>query len=215
MRPDLPVSPSSRHLSSVLPRRLFLTGVGACLLALSACSRTSSVAFTGIDLTDATFGKDFSLTDADGQARTLADYRGKVVMMFFGFTQCPDVCPTSLARAVEIRRLLGDDGDKLQVLFVTVDPERDTPEVLKEYTAAFDPGFVGLSTDLKHTKETAEAFRVYYAKVPTGSSYTMDHTSLTYVFDPAGKLRLALRHEQTAQECVADLQKVLAGTRGA
>lgn len=211
MRPGFHVVPKLPALSPNIPRRLFLASLGVSVLALTACSRTSSPAFNGIDLTDATFGKDFSLTDADGHPRTLADYRGKVVMMFFGFTQCPDVCPTSLVRAAEIRKLLGEDGERLQVLFVTVDPERDTPEVLKAYAAAFDPSFVGLSGDLQRTKETAEAFRVYYAKVPTGSSYTMDHTSLTYVFDPKGRLRLALRHEQNAQECAADLKTLLAG----
>lgn len=130
-------------------------------------------------------------------------------MMFFGFTQCPDVCPTALVRAATVKQLLGADGDRLQVIFVTVDPERDTPEILKAYTAAFDPSFLGLYGDLKHTEETAKDFKVFYKKVPTGSSYTMDHSALSYVYDPDGKLRLVLRHTQSAEEYAADLRQLL------
>ncbi len=145
----------------------------------------------------------------DRPVRTLADFRGKAVMIFFGFTQCPDVCPTSLARAVQIKQLLDERGPNLQVLFVSLDPERDSPQVLKDYMEAFDPSFLALYTDPERTKETAKAFKVYFQKVPNGSSYTIDHTSLTYVYDPAGRLRLAFKHEASPQDCAADLQHLL------
>lgn len=164
-------------------------------MTLAACDSKTPVAYHGIDLTGATYAMDLRLSDPDGKERTLADFRGKAVLIFFGFTQCPDVCPTALTRAAEVKRLLGTDGDRFQALFITVDPERDTPEVLKAYTAAFDPSFIGLYGDAQRTAETAKDFKVYYKKVPTGASYTMDHTSLSYVYDSQGKLRLALRHE--------------------
>ncbi|KAI5932394.1 Protein SCO2 [Manis javanica] len=131
--------------------------------------------YKGVDLTGATYATDIRLPDPDGNERTLADFRGKAILVFFGFTQCPDVCPTALARAAEVKRLLGPDGERFQTLFVTVDPERDTPEVLKAYTAAFDPSFIGLYGDLERTAQIAKDFKVYYKKMPTGSSYTMDH----------------------------------------
>jgi protein SCO1/2 len=130
-------------------------------------------------------------------------------MVFFGFTQCPDVCPTALTRAVQIRKLLGADAERLQVIFITVDPERDTPKVLEAYTRAFDPSFLGLYGDAERTAQTAKAFRVVYARVPTGRSYTIDHSALSYVFDATGAIRLALRHEQSAQDCVHDLRQIL------
>lgn len=141
--------------------------------------------------------------------RTLADFKGQAVMVFFGFTQCPVVCPTALARATEIRSLLGADGPRLQVVFVTIDPERDAPPVLKAYTQAFDPSFLGLYGDVQHTAEVAKEFKVYYQKVPTGASYTMDHSAFSYVFDPLGKVRVVLRHEQSAQDCADDIRQVL------
>ncbi len=152
---------------------------------------------------------DFQLQDTGGQLRRLADYRGHPVMLFFGFTQCPDICPTALTRAIEIKGLLGADADKLRVLFITVDPERDTPDILRAYTQAFDPAFVGLRGDAEQTRAAAQSFKVFYQKVATGSSYTMDHTALTYIIDAQGKLRLALRHQQTAEQCVQDLRTVL------
>lgn len=186
----------------------------ALALALGACQRNDEAtapSFRGIDLTGAPYGRDFRLTDAEGRERTLADYKGKAVLLYFGFTQCPDVCPTALIRAAEVRKLLGAEGDKLQVIFITVDPARDTPQVIKAYTAAFDPSFVGLYGDAKRTRETADEFKVYYKQVPTGSSYTMDHSALSYVFDPQGRLRLAMRHEQTAADYAHDIRQVLAG----
>jgi protein SCO1/2 len=197
--------------ASFPPRRRALLAASAAAFSLlvAACSRSGPEAFHGIDLTGADYAKDFRLTDPDGKERTLADFRGKAVLVFFGFTQCPDVCPTALATAAEAKRLLGADGDRLQVIFVTIDPERDTPEVLRSYAAAFDPGFIGLYGDAERLERTAKDFKVFYNKVPTGSSYTMDHTALTYAYDPQGRLRLALRHGQTAEQYAADLRRLL------
>ena len=195
-------------------RTVLILGWAALVCVLAACQRgDESVApsFRGLDLAGAPYGRDFRLTDADGRERTLADFKGKAVLLYFGFTQCPDVCPTALIRAAEVRKLLGAEGDKLQVIFITVDPARDTPEVIKAYTAAFDPSFIGLYGDAKRTRETADEFKVYYKQVPTGSSYTMDHSALSYVFDPQGRLRLAMRHEQTATDYAHDIRQVLAG----
>lgn len=191
-----------------------LAGSAAALLITLAggCSRTDEPIvgqFKGLDITGAPYGKDFNLTDHNGQERTLADFKGQVVMLYFGFVQCPDVCPTALSRAVETKRLLGADGERLQVLFVTVDPERDTAPVLKAYMAAFDPSFLALSGDLQRTRDTADSFKAYYKKVPTGSSYTMDHSALSYLFDPSGVLRVAMRHEQTAQDYAHDIALLL------
>ena len=201
-------------------RRRALTALLAVGMApwLVACDQPTGAAggpqaFNGIDITGADYALDFALTDMNGVPRTLADYRGKAVMLYFGFVQCPDVCPTALARAAEVLRLVGPEASKrVQLLFVTVDPERDTPELLREYMAAFDPSFVALTGSMDQIKATADAFRVYFKKVPTGSTYTMDHTALTYLFDPQGKVRAALRHEQTAAEYAADIQKLLAET---
>lgn len=203
--------PSSRFSTS---RRTLLAALSAAVLSfpLAACgkSEASLEDVHGIDLSGASFGDGFHLKDPDGRIRTLEDFKGKVVMMFFGFTQCPDVCPTALVNASQIKSLLGSDGDDLQVLFVTVDPERDTPDVLREYAGAFDPSFIGLYGSPEETAAVAKAYRVYYAKVPTGNSYTMEHTALTYVFDRQGKLRVALRHEQTPEQSVEDIRKVMA-----
>lgn len=178
------------------------------MLTLAACGREQT-SFSSIDMSGADFGHDFHLTDPAGKERSLAEFRGKMVMLFFGFTQCPYVCPTALARAAEVRKKLGVDGDRLQVIFVTIDPERDTPAVLKAYTAAFDPSFLGLYADIDRTKQVADAFRIYYRKIPTGGSYTMDHTSLTYVFDRHGRLRLTVQHELSAEQVAADLRLLL------
>ncbi len=186
---------------------VLLTGLFIAM-ALSACNK-ETVSFRNTDITGANFGHDFSLLDPDGATRSLADFRGKVVMMFFGFTQCPDICPTALSRAAQVRQLLGDDADRLQVIFVSVDPERDLPGVLKAYTAAFDPDFLGLYTSLEETRKVADEFRVFYRKVPTGGSYSMDHTATSYVFDPAGRLRLAVSYQSTAESVAADVQTLI------
>lgn len=182
---------------------------GAIGLLVAGCHKPTPVSFNSLDITGAGYARNFQLSDPDGKARALRDFRGKVVLIFFGFTQCPDVCPTALARAAEIKRLLGPDGNRLQVIFVTVDPERDKPVILKAYTAVFDPGFLGLSSDLRQTAKTAEEFKIYFKKVPTGDSYTMDHTALSYVFDPLGHVRLAVKHTQSARECADDIRKLL------
>jgi protein SCO1/2 len=190
-----------------MQRRLFISA----LAALPLVTRTAHAAgFNAIDITGASIGPDYQLFYGDGKPASLRDFKGKYVMLFFGFTQCPDVCPTTLVRAVEVKRLLGADGDKLQVVFVTVDPERDTAPLLAEYTRAFDPSFVAVRGNLEQTAKAAKDFKIFYRKVPSGSSYTMDHTALTYVFDANGKIRLAIKHEQTAQQCAADLRLLMA-----
>ena len=197
--------PATRSLAT-LARLLFLAG----LLVLAACGQGGGTArFFGSDVTGSAFGKDFHLLDPDGHERSLADFRGKYVVMFFGYTQCPDACPTALARAAGVRTQLGSDGNKVQVIFVTVDPERDTGTLMREYTNAFDPSFLGLRSDLAGTRKVADDFRVFYQKIPTGSSYTMDHSALTYVFDAQGRLCLIWRPDQTVDECVSDLRALM------
>jgi protein SCO1/2 len=209
----------SQRVASLASRRRALTAflVAGVVPWLAACDpligggAAMPLGFKGIDITGVDYAQDFALIDFNGVPRTLADYRGKAVMLYFGFVQCPDVCPTALTRAAEVLRLIGPEAAaQVQLLFVTVDPERDTPALLREYMAAFDPAFVALTGSLNQIKAAAYAFRVYFKKVPTGSTYTMDHTALTYLFDPQGKVRAALRHEQTAADYAADVQHVLA-----
>lgn len=167
--------------------------------------------FKSIDLTGADYAKDFSLPDHNGQLRSLKDFKGKLVVLFFGFTQCPDVCPTSMAELAEVKKLLGKDGDKLQGLFVTVDPERDTPELLKAYMANFDPTFLALRGSPEQLEAMAKEFKVYYKKVPgkTLTSYTMDHSAASYVYDTQGRLRLYTRYGSGAPALASDLQLLL------
>jgi protein SCO1/2 len=187
-----------------------LAALLSALLALPGCERAAAPPkFKGVDLTGASYGREFRLLDPDGRQRTLSDFKGKVVMLFFGYTQCPDVCPTALARASNLRQQLGSEADLLQVIFVTVDPERDTPEILKAYTGAFDPTFIGLHGDLASTATTAKEFRVYYAKMGTGTTYTMDHSAFTYLFDKQGHLRVALSHTQPTSDFAADIRTLL------
>ena len=190
-------------------RELLLSTLAPGVWLLSGCQKEPATAFNGIDVTGAEYARGFTLSDPDGRVRTLADFKGQAVMLFFGFTQCPDVCPTALARASEIRTLLGADGARFQVIFVTIDPERDAPVVLKAYTQAFDASFLGLYGNVQQTAYVAKEFKVYYKKVPTGASYTMDHSAFSYVFGPTGKLRVVLRHEQSAQECASDIRQIL------
>jgi len=190
-------------------RRRFMVAGAACAALLAGCGRGQQVKYNGTDISGVTYGRDFKLKDPDGRERSLGDFRGKIVLLFFGFTQCPDVCPTALSRAAKVKQLLGPDGDKMQAIFVTVDPERDSPNLLRAYTQSFDPSFLGLYTDLAHTPEVAQEFRIFYQKVPTGGSYTMDHTALTYIYDPQGKLRLAMRHDLTAEQFAADIRNLL------
>ncbi len=177
---------------------------------ISACSE-SKPSFTGIDLTGADYAKDFALIDHNGQTRTLKDFAGKVVVMFFGYVQCPDVCPTSMAELAEVKRLLGKDGERVQGLFVTVDPARDTPEVLKGYMAAFDPNFLALYTTPDKLAVLAKDYKVYYKKVegPTPTSYSMDHSAGSYVYDTQGQLRLYNRYGSGAAVLAADIKLLL------
>lgn len=178
------------------------------LLVAAGCDRSANGP-KGIDLTGADWGKQLTLRDPEGRTRSLSEFRGKVVMLFFGFTQCPDVCPTALTRAVAVRKQLGADAEKLQVVFVSLDPERDTPALLREYTEAFDPSFLGLHGSAEETRRAAAEFHVYYEKVQTGSSYTLNHSTLTYLFDTRGRLRVALAHNLGVSDYVSDVQWLL------
>ena len=196
-----------------MQRRLFISTLAASLALLPAVASMAAPAYNGIDVTGAAIGPDYQLFYADGKPASLRDFKGKYVMLFFGFTQCPDVCPTALSRAVEIKRLLGADGNKLQIVFATIDPERDTGALLAEYMRAFDPTFVSVRGNAAQTAKAAADFKIFYRKVPSGSSYSMDHTAITYVFDADGKIRLAFKHDQTAQQCADDLRKLMAPPR--
>jgi len=190
-----------------------LGGALGATLMTAGCGKQPP-AFTNLDITGNTqFASDFSLPDTSGKIRTLADYKGKVVVLFFGYTHCPDVCPTTMAELSQALQQLGpEDAKRVQVLFVTVDPERDTPQLLAQYVPAFNPSFVGLrpASDEQLAK-LAKGFRVYYAKVPgkTPDSYTMDHTAASYVFDTDGKLRLFARDGQGATPWVHDIKLLL------
>jgi protein SCO1 len=180
------------------------------MAVLTACSEQKP-SFASVDVTGANYAKDFELTDHNGQLRHLTDFKGKVVVVFFGFTQCPDVCPTSMAELAEVKQLLGKDGDRLQGLFVTVDPERDTPEVLKAYMGNFDPSFLALSTTPEKLAVLAKDYKVYYKKVEgkTPTSYTMDHSAGSYIYDPQGNLRLFTRYGSGAKVLASDIAQLL------
>ncbi|MDQ3059539.1 MAG: SCO family protein [Pseudomonadota bacterium] len=190
-----------------------LTGAVALSVAaglLAACS-PDKPAFKSIDLTGADYAQGFSLTDHNGQLRTLQDFKGKIVVVFFGFTQCPEVCPTSMAELAQVKQLLGKDGDKLQAIFITVDPERDTPELLKAYMANFDPGFLALRPTPDQLVQVARDFKVYYKKVEgkTPGSYTMDHLAGSYIYDTAGRIRLYSRYGAGAEAMASDIALLL------
>lgn len=198
-------------------RRLTLKGLAAFAatpvpMLLTACSpSTSKPVFQSIDLTGADYAKGFTLADHNGKMRSLADFSGQIVVVFFGFTQCPDVCPTALAELAEVKRLLGKNGGKLQGIFITLDPERDTPEVLKAYVANFDPGFLALRPTMEQLPEVAKSYKIYYKKVEgkTPGSYTLDHSAGTYVYDPKGNLRLYSRHASGAAVLASDIALLL------
>jgi protein SCO1/2 len=181
------------------------------MLPLAGCS-DKAPSFVSIDITGADYARDFSLVDHNGQTRSIKDFAGKVVVVFFGFTQCPDVCPTAMSELAEIRKLLGADGERLQGIFITVDPERDTPEVLKAYMANFDPSFLALRpSSPEQLAALAKDFKAYYKKVEgrTPTSYTMDHSAGSYVFDPQGRIRLFTRHGMGAKALAGDLSQLL------
>jgi protein SCO1/2 len=186
-----------------------LAMVSAAVL-LSACSKQTPQ-FRAVDITGADYARDLPLTDQHGRERSMADFKGKVVVVFFGFTQCPDVCPTTLQELVEVKKLLGKDGDKVQGVFVTVDPERDTPEVLKAYMANFDPSFVALRGSPEQLATVAKDFKIYYKRVEgkTPTSYTMDHSAASYVFDTQGRVRLYTRYGSGAQALSEDIRLLL------
>jgi protein SCO1/2 len=180
-------------------------------LAALLCGCERGPSFRSTDITGADFGKDFQLVDHSGQPRSLSDFRGKVVVVFFGFTHCPDVCPTTLAELARALGKLGADGDRVQVLMVTVDPERDTPEVLRQYVTALDPRFLGLTGDADAIARTAREFKVFYQKSPgaTPDAYSVDHSSGSYVFDPQGRLRLLVSYGQGADVFAHDIAQLL------
>ncbi len=190
-------------------RRALLAALSLALL--QACTQETKPAFSAIDVTGAEYARDFQLTDHNGQARSLKDFRGKVVVLFFGYTQCPDVCPTSMVELAEVKKLLGPLGDKLQGLFVTLDPERDKPEMLKAYMENFDPSFLALYSTPEKLPDLAKEFKIYYKKVdgPTPTSYTLDHSAGSYVFDREGKLRLYVRYGSGVATMAADLKLLL------
>ncbi len=198
-------------------RRLLLAGLIAATAGLAGCDKlglggSGKPAFKGIDLTGAEYARDFQLVDQHGQTRTLGDFRGKVLVVFFGFTQCPDVCPTTLAELAQVKKALGPDGERVQGIFISIDPERDTPDLLKAYLASFDPSFVALRGTAEQTQTVAKEFKVYYAKVPgkTEGSYTMDHTAASYLFDAQGRVRVFSRYGSGAQALTDDLKALLA-----
>ena len=198
----------------MMQRRSLLLTTVAVVATLAACSAEKpKPAFKNIDITGAAYAKALSLPDADGKARTLADFNGKVVIVFFGFAQCPDVCPTTLAEIAEVRGKLGAAGANVQPVFVTVDPERDTPPVLKEYVRSFGNDVVALRGTLEQTQAAARDFKIYFGKVPgkTEGSYTIDHTAGSFIFDPKGQVRLFVRYGGGADALASDLKLLLEG----
>jgi protein SCO1/2 len=187
---------------------------GRALLTLLVClvlAHCTKPEFNDIDISGADYARDFALTDVAGAPRTLADYRGKVVVLFFGYTHCPDVCPTTLSQLAQARRLLGADAQRVQVLFATLDPERDTPALLGRYVQAFDPSFVALTGTPGQIEAAAREFKVFFQKVagPTADAYTLDHSSGSFVFDPQGRVRLYVLDRAQADRIAPDLKRLL------
>lgn len=207
-------------MKPMISKRALLFRLGASLLlaaGLAACDQLGMGAagkpvFKGVDLTGAEYARSLSLPDQDGRTRSLADFKGKVVVVFFGYTQCPDVCPTTMAELAEVKRSLGAEGDRVQGVFVSVDPERDTAALLKAYLASFDPSFVALRGSEEQVKAAAKEFKVYFAKVPgkTPESYTMDHTAASFIFDTQGRVRVFSRYGAGAQALAEDIKLLLA-----
>lgn len=183
-----------------------------CALFLTLCGCENKPAFNALDVSGIQgYGVDFRLTDHNGKSRTLADFRGKVVVMFFGYTHCPDVCPTTLSEMGRVMQILGRDAERLQVLFVTLDPARDTPELLSKYVPSFNPTFLGLYGDGAATEKVAKDFKIFYriAVGKTAESYTVDHTAASLVFDPQGRLRLFINYGLGADQIAPDIKKLL------
>ena len=193
-------------------RRHVLHLMAACALpaALAACSERKPQ-FNAVDLTGADYAKDFQLPDTSGKVRSLKDFKGKAVIVFFGYTQCPDVCPTTMADIAQAKKLLGAEGAKVQGIFITIDPERDTPELLKAYVANFGPDFIALRGTPEQTAAIAKDFKVYYKKVEgKDGNYTMDHSAASFIYDPQGRLRLYARYGAGPQVLADDLKQLLA-----
>jgi protein SCO1 len=190
-------------LRRVLPALMFLL--------LAACGGPAGrEAFQLTDITGAEFGRGFQLTDHTGKPRTLEDFKGKVVVIFFGYTFCPDVCPTTMGELSLVMKELGKDASRVQVLFVTVDPERDTPELLSKYVPAFDPSFLGLYGDAEATARTAKEYKIFYQKQPMkDGGYTVDHSAGTYIYDTAGRLRLFAAYGQGGEKTLHDIRVLL------
>lgn len=195
-------------------RRAGILALLVATLMLGACdwlAPSEEARFQNTDLTGLEYARDFALPDHNGRMRTLADFRGKAVVVFFGFTHCPDVCPTTMAEMAAVMEELGPLADRVQVLFVTVDPERDTAQVLSQYVPAFDPRFLGLVGNDVQTRAVIKEFKAFYQKVPgkEAGSYSIDHTAGSYVFDPEGRIRLFVRHGQGAAPIAHDLRLLL------
>ncbi len=208
-------------MSFITARRAAALALAAASLMLGACDKPgegtqmmlspAKSTFKNTDVTGLDYAKDFAMPDHTGKMRTLADFKGKAVVVFFGYTRCPDVCPTTMAEMANVMQQLGPLAEKVQVLFVTVDPERDTPELLSKYVPSFDPRFLGLVGDKAQTEKIAKDFRVFYQKAAgkEPGSYTMDHTAGSYIFDPQGRLRLFVRHGQGPEPIAHDLKLLL------
>ena len=196
-----------RNAIKLIAVSTLLVGAGGLLSGFSE----TKPQFSSIDITGADYARDFALTDHNGQLRSLKDFQGKVVVVFFGYTQCPDVCPTSMAELAEIKKMLGPDGDRLQGLFVSLDPERDTQDVLKAYMGNFDPTFLALRPDLDKLPQLTKDFKIFYKKVDgkTPGSYTLDHSAGSYIFDPQGRVRLYSRYGSGAAALAADIRLLL------
>ena len=188
---------------------LRLAAIVLAVLLLAGCGSREQGPFHGIDLRGESWGRGLTLPDLEGRPRSLADFQGRYALLTFGYTHCPEVCPLSLLKTAQVRRGLGVDAQHLQLLFVTVDPERDTPQVMARYVAAFDPGIVALRGDLEQTRRAANSFRATFRKVPNANGYAMDHTMLIYLIGPDQQLRLAFRHDETPERMLADLRKLM------
>jgi protein SCO1/2 len=204
------ISTGKRRFMEAVAKTALWVGLAA---GLAACSEPAKPQFSSIDITGADYARDFTLTDHNGQSRSLKDFQGKVVVVFFGFTQCPDVCPTTMAELAQVKKMLGQDGDRLQGLFITVDPERDTQSVLKAYMANFDPTFLALRPELDKLPELAKNFKIFYKKVEgtTTGSYSLDHSAGNYIFDAQGRIRLYSRYGSDVSAMTSDIQLLLKG----
>ena len=203
-------------LQAVLASRFVAAGswIVLCSLAwgLAGCSKSITPAFRHVDITGAPYAQSLTgLADPQGRMRSLTDWRGKAVLVFFGYTRCPDVCPTTLQDAAEVTRLLGPQADRFQVVFVTLDPARDTPDVLELYVKAFNQSFVALRGDDASTRMAAKDFKVFFERIEGRSpgSETFDHTAASFIFDPAGRVRLYVRGGQGPEALVHDVRQLL------